>query len=210
MNSTRYALVALLALFLCGCVSTVPTNWFIAETEENTVPSHVTKEPRALAEEKQIPLRDYSYGLKQKHYKRLNDYASQIVLQLNMQAHKNKSIVVASYVELDSTLNNTNIIGNQLAEALLVELSQIGFNVVDLNTASQVSITERGTFAFTRDALAESTDYCCVMSGNLIYEPRGVRVNSKVFDTSSKKLLSANSILIPYFVLDGAGAIAYH
>ncbi|MBO1254399.1 hypothetical protein J3L16_01725 [Alteromonas sp. 5E99-2] len=187
----------------------MPTNWFIAEKEEHSVPSHVTKAPSPLAEEKQIPLRDYSYGLKQKHYKKLNDYANQIILQLNMQAHKSKSIVVASYVELDSTLNNTNIIGNQLAEALLVELSQVGFHVVDLNTASQVSITERGTFAFTRDALAENTDYCCVMSGNLIYEPRGVRVNSKVFDTSSKKLLGANSILIPYFVLDGASTIAY-
>lgn len=209
--SYRSLLGCAVAVLLSGCVNTGNTNWFITESNENTVPSHLTRAPEPLIEDiRQEPLRDYSYGLNQKHFKKLNDYANQIVLQLNMQHHKNKPIVVASYVELDSTLNNTNIVGNQLAEALLVELSQVGFHVVDLNTASQVSINEKGTFAFTRDPLAQNTDYCCVMSGNFIYEPRGVRVNSKVFDTDSKKLLAANSVLIPYFVLDGIGATAYH
>jgi TolB-like protein len=64
---------------------------------------------------------------------------------------------------------------------------------------------ERGNLVFSRQHKKRLNDYCCVVSGNLIYEQGGVRVNAKLIDLETRRILGASSLTIPYFVIEHLG-----
>lgn len=153
----------------------------------------------------QIDIRDYSLFAPQNNHKKLNDYVQQMVMDYTLDASLDYPIAIASFVELDGTLTKTNRLGNQLAEAFMVEMSQAGYPVADANASGGILVHPDGNFAFTRHQQAQQSNFCCVLSGNLIYQSNGVLINSRVFDIQTKRVYAASSLLIPYFVIEHLG-----
>ncbi|MDC8829766.1 FlgO family outer membrane protein [Alteromonas gilva] len=194
--------VALFALFLAGCQSAEQVS------TEDVVLDIFANEQAASAVQNAPPNRDYSVYSPVNHNKVLSDYAEQIVMQLKLRGQFDKPIAVASYVEFDDNLTTTNGLGNQLAEAVLIEMSNMGYPMMDITTSNAISMNANGSFAFNRDAGKLARDICCVLSGNLIYERRGVKVNTKLLELQTKRVLASNSQLIPYFIAEEFGQVS--
>ncbi len=139
------------------------------------------------------------------HHKLLNDYVEQMAMTLvdTMQARMG-NVAVASFVDLDSTLNNTNVLGNQISENFIYEMQQFGFAIVDYKSTGSLEVTPQGDFAFSRDyknlSQHQMIDY--VLSGTMIYAEKGVVINARVVSTDDKVVAASARGFIPYFVVD--------
>ncbi|MBT0587283.1 FlgO family outer membrane protein [Alteromonas oceanisediminis] len=194
MNSV---LVSIILSALLGCSTVMPEQnfWFSAtETPEMTQPIAHSQE--------QSGLRDYASFSASRHNKSLGDYVQQMVMELDTQKAIDGTIAVASFVDFNETLADTHRLGNQIAEAVLIEMTQFGYPVTDVSTMQAVESSVNGFFAFNRKPKNKAKDYCCVISGNLVYEPNGVRVNTKLVEFEGSKVLGASSVTIPYFVVE--------
>ncbi|EIW90233.1 hypothetical protein AGRI_00140 [Alishewanella agri BL06] len=138
--------------------------------------------------------------------KQLNDYVAQMAMQLVETFHLfpvESRVAVASFVDLDSELNRTNIIGNQLAEAFIHQFQQFGISVVDFKTTRDIQVTPGGDFVFSRNHtqldMLQQIDY--VLSGTMVFTPRGIMVNARVINFRTKVVAASSQQLIPHFVV---------
>lgn len=140
-------------------------------------------------------------------HKSLTDYAEQLSMELvknGRQLTTQSRVGVASFVNLDAQLNDAGALGNQLAELLISEVQSFGVPVVDFKLTNAISVGAAGDMVFSRDAqrLASSMALDFVLSGTLIRNEKGVRVNARIVDLSSKVVVSSATLLIPHFVVD--------
>lgn len=138
--------------------------------------------------------------------KQLSDYAAQISMQLVETMHNfpaGSKVAVASFVDLGSELEQTNIIGNQLAESFMHQFQQFGIAVVDFKTTRDIRVTSRGDFVFSRDHKLldneQTIDY--VLSGTMLHTPKGIMVNARVINFRTKVIAASAQQLIPHFVV---------
>ena len=148
----------------------------------------------------------YQYVTSLQSNKQLNDYVVQMAMQLVENFHyfpTESRIAVASFVDLDGELNRTNIVGNQLAEGFIHQLQQFGLQVVDFKTTRDIQITRNGDFVFSRDHakldMMQQIDF--VLSGTMIFTPRGIMVNARIINFHSKVVAASSQLLIPHFVI---------
>lgn len=139
-------------------------------------------------------------------HKSLEDYAGQLSMQLLRNSagmKKDELIGVASFVRLDRGLQQTNILGNQLAEYFISEIQQFGLAVVDFKMTKTVNVTSRGDFAFSRDSieLAQDMDMDHVLSGTMIDRPQGVHINARIIAVANNRVVASASVLIPHFIV---------
>lgn len=138
--------------------------------------------------------------------KHLNDYVAQMAMQLVETFHffpVEARVAVASFVDLDSELNRTNIVGNQMAEAFIHQFQQFGIQVVDFKTTRDIQVTPNGDFVFSRNHsqldMLQQIDY--VLSGTMAFTPRGIMVNARVINFRTKVVAASSQQLIPHFVI---------
>jgi len=141
-------------------------------------------------------------------HKSLQDYASQLSMQLiqnSVGLRQQDLIGVASFVMLDKSLKNTNVLGNQLSEYFISEIQQFGMSVVDFKVRNTVHISQSGDFVFSRDALDLANDMHMdhVLSGTLIEKATGVQINARIIALNNKRVVASASLLVPHFVADG-------
>lgn len=148
----------------------------------------------------------YQYVTSLQSNKQLNDYVAQMAMQLVETFHHfpvESRVAVASFVDLDSELNRTNIIGNQLAEAFIHQLQQFGISVVDFKTTRDIQVTSSGDFVFSRNHaqldVMQQIDY--VLSGTMVFTPRGIMINARVINFRTKVVTASAQQLIPHFVI---------
>lgn len=139
-------------------------------------------------------------------HKGLTDYAQQLSMQLIENAHNlstDSLIGVASFVNFDGKMQNATAIGNQLAEVMIANVQQYGLAVIDFKAMPKVQVNQRGDFVFSRDArhLSATVEMDYVLSGTLIQNEKGVRVNARILSTQSKIVVSSASIHIPHFII---------
>jgi TolB-like protein len=138
-------------------------------------------------------------------HKSLADYAGQLSMQLlrNSSGMKKDDLIgVASFVRLDRSLQQTNILGNQLAEYFISEIQQFGLAVIDFKMTGGVNVSSRGDFVFSRDSLALAKDLRMdhMVSGTMIDKPKGVQINARIISIDNKRVVSSASVLIPHFI----------
>jgi len=148
-----------------------------------------------------------SDGLRTRYsHKQISHYVEQMAMKMvnNKSLQINAPIAVASFVQFDSTLNRTNILGNQIAESFIVELQQYHLPVVDYKLTGAIRITTKGDFAFSRDVkqLAQDQSIGYVLSGTLTRAKGGVVVNARIIGLTSKVVVASSSAFIPGFVLN--------
>ena len=183
-------------LCLTGCAS-------IESTQKSILDKHLSDIREKT--EAHNDIRDYSLFTPRINHNNLNDYVEQMIMDFQFNGPFSSPIAIASFVEFDETLTKTNSLGNQLAEAFLIEMTQAGYPVADINASGWIVMNANGGFVFTRQQEEGFDDICCALSGNLIYQSNGVLVNSKVFDIQTKRILAASSAVIPYFVIEHLG-----
>ncbi|MDT0581903.1 MULTISPECIES: FlgO family outer membrane protein [Alteromonadaceae] len=140
-------------------------------------------------------------------HKSLADYAAQLSMELlkNSSGMKQDDLIgVASFVRLDRSLQQTNVLGNQLSEYFISEIQQFGLAVVDFKTMDAISVTERGDFVFSRNSfeLAKDLQMDHMLSGTLIDKAKGVQINARIISIDSKRVVASASVLIPHFIAD--------
>jgi TolB-like protein len=140
-------------------------------------------------------------------HKSLADYAEQLTIQLMESAKQldpNALIGVASFVALDEKLTRSNVLGNQLAEMFIAELQQYGLAVVDFKATQSINITSQGDYVFSRDGeeLADKLALDNILSGTMIADERGVKINARIISMANKQVLASAKIFIPNFVVE--------
>jgi TolB-like protein len=140
------------------------------------------------------------------NFNMLSDYVAQMTMELHDDL-KNmdiiNSVTVASFVELDSSLNNTNTLGNQIAEYFINELQQFGIPVNDNKVTGYIQMTKDGDFAFSRNVAElewkENIGY--VLSGTMSRNDKGIVINARIIGLTSNKVIASTSKLIPNIML---------
>lgn len=137
--------------------------------------------------------------------KPLSDYAADLALQLMLSMQfetAEPTIAISSFVLFDSQLDESNALGNQLAEHLYVQLQRLGVKVADIKLARQIRVTPRGDFVFSRgDYLDMQQQAAYVLSGTMLQDNAGIVVNARVMHLLNKTVIAGGQIHIPQFVL---------
>jgi TolB-like protein len=126
-------------------------------------------------------------------HKSLQDYAAQLAMELlynSQQLAVNDLIGVSSFVRLDESLRNSNVLGNQLAEYFIREIQQLGMPVADFKVKGSVDANR----------LAREMSMNHVLTGTLIEKPNGTQINARIVALSDKRIVSTASIIVPDFV----------
>lgn len=117
----------------------------------------------------------------------------------------NQAIVVASFVHLDSSLQNTDALGKQLAEYFINDLQKIGLPVSDHKLMGELDVNDRGDFAFSRDMeqLHNEVSIGYVLTGTMLSNSRGVTVNARIIDFKTNAIMASTSKFFPNLVVNG-------
>ncbi|MDO6568720.1 FlgO family outer membrane protein [Alteromonas sp. 1_MG-2023] len=139
-------------------------------------------------------------------HKRLNDYASQLAMELMDNATRltqQDMVGVTSFVRLNTSLGDSTVLGNQLSEYLIAELQDFGLAIVDFKMADGVTVTPYGDFVLSRKAtsLAKQVSMDHVVTGTIIEDDRGVRVNARIVSMQNKQVVASANIYIPAFIV---------
>lgn len=123
----------------------------------------------------------------------------------NMDLSRQQSVIgVTSFVFLDSPLDRTDLLGNQLAESLMHEVHLFGLPVVDFKTTDYIRVTPEGDFTYSRDFLElqqeQPIEY--VLGGTMVQHQGGVLVNARLVSVGSKKVIATAQSFIPAAVRD--------
>jgi len=137
--------------------------------------------------------------------KPISDYAADLALQLmsSMQYKAPKqAIAIASFVQFDQSLHNTDALGNQLSEHMYYQLQKLGITVADVKLGRQIRVSATGDFVMSRgDYLDLEQQARYVLTGTMLRDSAGVVVNARVMNLQTKTLLASGQIHIPQFVL---------
>lgn len=224
----RAVLLLAVTFAVAGCSSAPQgwSNWF--EENDAAVPGQEVEVPassgleyrpdsrdvesvRAEQREQQDADRGYrdpirsGFSPSQTH-KRLNDYASQLAMSLMENATRltHQDLVgVASFVRLNRSLQETTVLGNQLSEYLIAELQTFGLSVVDFKMANGLAVTPYGDLALSRDGedLAKQVAMDHIVTGTLIEDARGVRVNARIIAVDNRQVVASATLYIPAFMV---------
>ncbi|MEP1449105.1 MAG: FlgO family outer membrane protein [Paraglaciecola sp.] len=140
------------------------------------------------------------------HFNGLDEYTEQMAAELQQDVRGievDQAIVVASFVNLDSSLQNTNTIGIQLAESFINELQQIGLPVSDHKIMGKLDVNGRGDFAFSRDMeqLSNNVNIGYVLTGTMLQNSRGILVNARLINFKTNVVAASSSKFLPNVVI---------
>lgn len=130
----------------------------------------------------------------------LSDYAKQLAGKLaKFTALEGATVGVASFVDFNETLRNSNSLGNQFAEALATELPSYSVSVVDFKLTKYIEVSAMGDLALSRNGqkLNGQTNMDYVLTGTLVATHRGVKINSRVVSVEDNSVIAAASIFVP-------------
>jgi TolB-like protein len=141
------------------------------------------------------------------HFNRLAEYTEQMAADLQRDVRGmqvDQSIVVASFVHLDSTLQNTDSLGIQLAESFINELQQIGLPVADHKLMGVLDVNDKGDFAFSRDMgqFYNDVNIGYVLTGTMLKNSRGLVVNARIINFKTNAVVASSSKFLPNIVIN--------
>jgi len=132
----------------------------------------------------------------------INHYARGLMQDLvaNLQyVNSTTPVAVVSFVMLDSDYNQSNLLGNQMAESLIHEIHKFGIPVIDFKTTGFIRITEQGDFAFTKDYEELEGDLAAryIFGGTMLRHKEGYLINARVVGLKSKAVVASAQSFIP-------------
>lgn len=139
--------------------------------------------------------------------KHIGDYVKNMTQDLiaNMEFVSDKTPVgVTNFALLDSDLQETNLLGQQMAESFVHELHKFRIPVIDFKATDYIRITTDGDFVLTRDYLEldEAMPIEYVLTGTMTKHQGGVLVNARILGMESRAVVATAQMLVPFYVVD--------
>lgn len=132
----------------------------------------------------------------------VNHLASRTVFELvinNDALRPSQPVVVATPVMVGN-LDKTNALGQQLQQGMMAALHNSEFNVVDVNVAEAMRISEKGNFILSRDWELLPGDvlveFGLVSTMNM--DVNGLQLNARLIDLSNNRVVSATQAYASY------------
>lgn len=143
----------------------------------------------------------------QYNFQFLNEYTEQLAYDLKRSLQDKKidrNIVVATFVFLDSSLRNTDVVGQQVAELLTTDLQNNNLPVIDLNLAGFIDINERGEFSLSQNDsdINGQLEIGYVCTGTLIENKQGLLINAKIIDRMTNRVVASANKTLPRAILN--------
>jgi len=112
---------------------------------------------------------------------------------------------VTSFVYVDSDLQTTSLLGNQISESFMHEIHQFGIPVVDYKMMDNLKITDEGDFVYSRDytKLSASVEIDYILTGTLAKHVGGYLLNARIIDIKTKSIVSSAQGFVPEHVARG-------
>ncbi|WP_111977300.1 FlgO family outer membrane protein [Algibacillus agarilyticus] len=134
---------------------------------------------------------------------KISDYVESLAIKLvkNMRYVTDKTpIAVASFVPVDSNLEETNLLGLHLAENFMHEAQQLGLSVIDYKSTGTIRVTETGDFSLSRDIdeLRQWHPIEYVLTGTFTLNDRGIEVHARVVGIESRAVVASAQGFIPH------------
>lgn len=190
--------VASIAAVVVGC-TTLGNNTTVAASDETT---------------EQVDSRFQAYSADSfmankgtvKEIKNINHYVRGLMHQLadNVKyVNQSTPIAVTSFVLLDSDLQKTNLVGNQIAESFIHEIHKLGLPVLDYKTTDFFRVSTEGDYIFSRDYMELRSDLPIdyVLSGTLTKHQKGYLVNARIIGIKSKVVVASAQGLVPDYAI---------
>ncbi|MEC8326086.1 MAG: FlgO family outer membrane protein [Pseudomonadota bacterium] len=190
--------VASIAAVVVGC-TTLGNNATVAASDETT---------------EQVDSRFQAYSADSfmankgtvKEIKNINHYVRGLMHQLadNVKyVNQSTPIAVTSFVLLDSDLQKTNLVGNQIAESFIHEIHKLGLPVLDYKTTDFFRVSTEGDYIFSRDYMELRSDLPIdyVLSGTLTKHQKGYLVNARIIGIKSKAVVASAQGLVPDYAI---------
>lgn len=198
---------------LGGCEMTKQTASEPTETQQSDMEIlYAMMEEQERNEDSQASvLQDIGF-VSYRHRKEIANYANQIALELSdtVLGQKPESIAVASFVNFNESLRDTNQLGNQLAESLMHQMQKLGYQALDFKALGKIEVTSSGDLTFSRKAnrLKNTQSPSHLLTGTMVYRPRGVEVNARLLEFNTNLVIASTVVTIPYFILDDQATAA--
>lgn len=143
----------------------------------------------------------------QYNFQFINEYTEQLAYDLkNSLKGKTieRNIVVTTFVFLDNSLKNTDIIGRQVAELLTTDLQNINLPVSDLNLTGYVDINQNGEFSLSQDSneINPDIDIGYICTGTLIENKQGLLINAKIIDRMTNRVIASANKILPRAIIE--------
>ncbi len=139
--------------------------------------------------------------------KHVGDYAQNMMQNLmsNMEYVTDKTPVgVTNFALIDSDLQQTNLLGYQLAESFIHELHKFRIPVIDYKATEYIRVTQDGDFFLSRDFLElknkAPVDY--ILTGTMTKHQGGYLVNARIIGLKSKAVVASAQTIVPFYVVD--------
>jgi len=139
--------------------------------------------------------------------KHIGDYVKNMTQDLiaNMEYVNEKTpIGITHFALLDTDLQQTDLLGRQMAESFLHELHKFRVPVIDFKATEYIRITEAGDFVLSRDylELSSSLPIEYVLTGTMTKHQGGVLVNARILGMESRAVVASAQMLVPFYVVD--------
>ncbi|MFP3982209.1 MAG: FlgO family outer membrane protein [Desulfurivibrionaceae bacterium] len=108
-------------------------------------------------------------------------------------------LLATTFVKLDN-LYSTSSFGRYLAEQLMTEFRQLGYNVIDVRKSRSLMLKKQtGEFGISRDSseLKEEISADGMLSGTYVAGPEEILVNARILDNKTGRLLAGAVERIP-------------
>ncbi|AXR07068.1 FlgO family outer membrane protein [Salinimonas sediminis] len=137
----------------------------------------------------------------------VGDYVKNLTQDLisNMEYVSPKTpVAVTHFALLDSDLQHTNLLGQQMSESFMHELHKFRIPVLDYKATDYIRITNNGDFLLSRDYLDlnSSLPIEYVLTGTMAKHQGGVMVNARILGIESRAVVASAQMLIPFYVVD--------
>lgn len=112
---------------------------------------------------------------------------------------------VTSFVYVDSDLQTTSILGNQISQSFMHEVHQFGIPVVDFKLMDNLQVTDKGDFVYSRDytKLSASVEIDYILTGTLAKHVGGYLLNARIIDIKTKSIVSSAQGFVPEHIARG-------
>ncbi|WP_260492173.1 FlgO family outer membrane protein [Pseudoalteromonas maricaloris] len=192
---------------LGGCEMTKQTASESTETQQSDMEIlYAMMEEQERNEDSQAVVSQDIGFISYRHRKEIANYANQIALELSdtVLGQKPESIAVASFVNFNESLRDTNQLGNQLAESLMHQMQKLGYQALDFKALGKIEVTSSGDLTFSRNTsrLKNTQSPSHLLTGTMVYRPRGVEVNARLLEFNTNLVIASTVVTIPYFILD--------
>ncbi len=139
--------------------------------------------------------------------KHVGDYVKNLTQDLisNMEYISAKTpVAVTHFALLDSDLQQTSLLGQQMAESFMHELHKFRIPVLDHKATDYIRITDAGDFLLSRDYLDlnSSLPIEYILTGTMAKHQGGVLVNARILGLESRAVVASAQMLIPFYVVD--------